>query len=866
MFPPDVSAKAHRLPTSVVPTAYDVDITTAPERDRFEGRVTMKLDVREATTFVEMHARELELSEATISIGGEHRPAKIELNAERQTVRFSTGATLEVGATELCVTFVGEPNPSMHGLYVATDGSSKAICTQCEATDARAIFPCFDEPMFKATLRWTIRTEPGLVALANGPLEREQTEGEVVVHEFSASKPVSSYLAALTVGDFESPETTTVNGIPLRVYGTTGKGDQTPFALDYTAKLLPWYESYFDIAYPFAKYDQVAVPGFDAGAMENVGLVLFRQNLLLMDPATVSWRQKKLIAKVIAHEIAHMWFGNLVTMKWWDDLWLNEAFAEWMAHKACDAVSPDYKVWDDFQEDKGRALADDALSTTHPIYTSVETPEQALEMFDVITYQKGCAVMRMLENYLGEEPFREGLRAYMREFEYGNAAGPDLWRALETASGQPVGALMNSWINVPGFPVLSASLEGSELTVSQRRFFSSATAEPEAEPTVWNVPVVVRFEDDDGVKEHRFILDSATQTAALPANGAVKWCYPNASEIGFYRTQPDAKLRASLAGGGLGELDPIEQRGLLQDQWGLVRNGTESVDGFLDLVDACMVGKNPPIADHNVLRAVVTRLGTVDRILRDADDEAALTKMQAWIADRLTGPLAALGMEPKDGEAQNDSQRRALLIHAMARLARAPTTIDAAIHYAEKERADPSSVDANLAGTFLDVAARTGDAERYDLWQQTYADRKAAGLPPQACLRYLYTLAAFEPEPLTERTLQGIGEGVTPQEAVGPLLSQLLGERKAQMLAWSFVKSSWEELRHRVGDMQISRVVEAVGALRGEHREDVVAFFEANPPVGAERALARALEFMDEAEALRGRITPDLVRWFANRD
>ena len=855
-------AKAHRLPTQIRPTAYDVEIVTRPDRDHFHGSVVMTLEVEQASDVIEMHARDLTLDNATVEIAGATQVATIELDAERQIVRFATGEAVPVGCATLRVEFAGTPNPSMHGLYLATDGAVSAICTQCEATDARAIFPCFDEPMFKATIRWRIRTAGDLLALANGPLEASSDDGDDKIFQFEASKPVSSYLAAMTVGPFESPDTRTVNDIPLRVFGTTGKGEQTDFALDYTAKLLPWYESYFDIAYPFAKYDQVAVPGFDAGAMENVGLVLFRQNLLLMDPATVSWRQKKLIAKVIAHEFAHMWFGNLVTMKWWDDLWLNEAFAEWMAHKACDAVSPDYDVWDDFQEDKSRALVDDALPTTHPIWTSVDTPDEAIEMFDVITYQKGCAVMRMLENYLGEAAFRSGLRAYMRAFAYGNAGGSDLWLALEEASGQPVGHVMRSWITVSGYPVLSCTLDGAELTVQQRRFFSSASAVAEAQPTIWNVPVVVRFEDDDGPHEHRFILREAGQTVTLPAKGGVRWCYANADEIGFYRTQPDPPLRAALIE-HLSSLSPIELRGFVQDQWGLVRNGSESVGAYLPLLDACTLGDDAAIGDHNVLRSVASRLGTIDRILRDAEDDGARGKMRAWIAARLGEPLQALGFSPKEGESQNDAQRRALLIHAMARLARNAATVDEAIEEAARERGDPTSVDPNLAGTFLDVAARNGDAALFETWIDTYSQRKAAGLPPQACLRYLYTLASFEEAAVTGRTLALIDDGTIPQEAVGPVLSQLLGERHAQLETWGYVKANWATLKKRVGDMGISRVVEAVGALKPDQRADIVAFFEANPPSGAERALARALEFMDEAEALRQRITAEVAAWFA---
>ncbi len=850
-------ASAYRLPRAVFPRRYDIELTTSPERPDFSGKVSMSLDIRAETSVIELHARALSVKSAALVCDEVRVPVQVETQPEDQVVRFRSDVPLHLGPATLEVEYEGKLSASMHGLYLASDGGSRAVCSQCEATDARAIFPCFDEPEFKAELAWTLNTPKDLLALTNAPLVAREEHDDHACWRFGHTRPVSSYLAAVVVGPFDGTEPQVVHDVPLAVYAPRGKLDQTGFALDYTARLLPWYEAYFDIDYPFGKYDQVAVPGFDAGAMENVGLVLFRQNLLLMDPGTASWRQEKLIAKVIAHEFAHMWFGNLVTMKWWDDLWLNEAFAEWMAHKACDAISPDYRVWDDFQDDKNRALVDDALPTTHPIWTAVDTPDQAIEMFDVITYQKGCAVMRMLESFLGEAPFRDGLRAYMKAFAYGNAAGDDLWRALEEASGQPVGELMRSWIAVSGFPEVSIELsaDGRELEVAQRRFLSSAATAGDPGDQTWNVPVVVRFEDEEGVKTHRFILGDAVQREPLPAVGKLRWLYPNAQEIGFYRSRLGARLAARMLSGGLDALDPIEQTGFVEDQWAFVRNGTGSIDAFLDVLEACARG---PIENHNVLRAVVDRLGTVDRLLELAGDEAAHEGARAWIRGLLRAALDGLGLEPKAGEPQNDVQRRGLLLHGLARLGCDPEIVDAAVAMAERERDDPRSVDPNLAGTVLAVAAHFGDEARYEQWIAAYRARKAGGSAPQLSLRYLYTFAGFRPEALTRRTLAMIDDDTIPQEAVGPVLGQLLGHRHAQRQAWDFLQTRWTLLRARVGDMGISRVVEAVGALPGDCRADIVAFFEKNPPVGAERALARALESLDQREELRARITPAL--------
>ena len=351
-------------------------------------------------------------------------------------------------------------------MYLAQDRPEQALCTQCEATDARAIFPCFDEPTFKAQFAFEITTDPDVVVLSNGPLVSVTGNGAGKTWKFAATKTMSSYLVALVIGDMASAAEQIVHGVPLRVWTMRGKEGLGAFALDYTARLLPWYEEYFGAPYHFDKYDQAAVPGFSSGAMENSGLVIFRQELLIMSPDSASWRQEKLIAQVIAHEFAHMWFGNLVTMQWWDDLWLNEAFAEWICHRVISDISPHYRIWDDFQGNRNYTLAEDALESTHPIYSPVQTPAQAEELFDAITYLKGCAVLRMLENFLGFENFRAGLRTYMREFAERNARGADLWRHLQAASQQPVAQIVESWILQSGYPVVTVNLV--TLTVNRK--------------------------------------------------------------------------------------------------------------------------------------------------------------------------------------------------------------------------------------------------------------------------------------------------------------------------------------------------------------------------------------------------------------
>ncbi len=691
-----MAGTAHRLPRTIWPVEYRVDLRTDPRAENFRGSVEMDLDVRAASDVVEMHVKDLQLGEASIKEGDAWRSLLVEVDADQETVRFKSDAPLAEGEATLRVSFEGVPNPGMHGLYVADDGQQKAIATQCEATDARAIFPCFDEPEFKAKIGWTIRTRAGLVALTNGPaLGEPETDGDDLVWRFKSTEKVSSYLAALTIGEFESTPETVVRNTPIRVWAPRGRAQHGEFAHAITENFIPWFEDYFAMPYGYDKYDQVGVPGFDAGAMENVGLVLFRQSLLLMDPRAASWNQEKLIAKVVAHELAHMWFGNLVTMKWWDDLWLNEAFAEWFAHKAVHALAPDYLVWNDFQSDKNRALVDDALVTTHAIYTPVDTPDQAIEMFDVITYQKGCAVMRMLENFLGNDAFRDGIRSYMVEFAESNAAGDDLWRHLEQSSSQPVGKLMRSWIEQAGFPLVSVHLEGNTLQLTQERFHADLSCKTSEQH--WTVPMVVRYADDEGTKEHRFLFSEGTHKESLPAQGAVKWCYANAFEIGFYRLRNDAALTQQLLA-AIDELSVVERMGLIEDQWALLRRGDGDIVPFLDVL-----AKTAQSTDHNVARAVVDRLSTIEDLLDRSGESDTQEKLRGLVREWFAPTLKRLGPGAIEGDSQNDLQLRALALFAMAGLGEDPATVKTCQELADKERLDPRSVDANLAGTYLAV-------------------------------------------------------------------------------------------------------------------------------------------------------------------
>jgi puromycin-sensitive aminopeptidase len=854
-----MTAKAYRLPLSVLPQKYRIEISTELARPDFDGTLEVDLELREATRQVEMHARGLTLSGAVLIRGETTQTLSIQTESGTEVVRFVSAEPLSPGRAQLRVRFAGRLSESMHGLYLAKDGQEEALCTQCEATDARAIFPCFDEPAFKAQFQWTVHTKGQVVVLANGALESRTETADGHTWRFLPTDIISSYLVALAIGPFESSDELRAGNIPSRVWAMAGKQSQTEFAAKYTRDLLPWYETYFGVPYPYGKYDQVAVPGFDAGAMENVGLVLFRQNLLLQETGSASWNQEKLIAKVIAHELAHMWFGNWVTMAWWDDLWLNEAFAEWFAHKAVDFLSPDYRVWDDFMEDKIRAQLDDALETTHAIYTAVETPSQAIEMFDVITYQKGCAVMRMIEAHFGEKAFQSAIQTYMRRFARRNAQGADLWATLAESTQANVHQLVTTWIEQPGFPVVQIRLEeaeqGHRLVLQQRRFFSDPRAAHQDNDQLWHLPIRLRYQDDSGVKWHTFEMTTREHEANLPSAGKIDWIQANDRETGFYRVHMSDELFERMLPVASSVLESSELSGLVEDTWALVRNGTVSPDRFFPLLETCAQS-----VSHTVLKTVSGHFENLDSLLHDAAAPQPYENFHKKARSAWMPHIEALGVEPQASEDNPTGERRALALSVLGHIAEDAITVAQARTYARREEADPRSVDPNLAGTWISIAAHFGDATDYESWLRIYRDRKAARRPPQECLRYLYSLSQFRLPELTRRTLDELTGDIIPQEAFGSVLSQLLGRRHSQLMAWDFLRDHWDQVRDQVGDMGVSRVVASLGALPPDRINEVEGFFRAHEPRGAERALARALERMRQYAELKDRLLPALLK------
>ena len=567
----------YRLDRSVVPRRYDVELAPDLAAATFTGTVSIAVDVDQPAPNITLNAIELDILACTV----DGAPATWTLEPETERMVIVPERGLDRGEATIDIEFAGTINDKLRGFYRSTfvdEGGNEHVIatTQMEATDCRRAFPCWDEPEFKAVFAITLIIDPALTAVSNSPeVGRDQRPDGKVAVRFGDTISMSTYLVAFVVGLLEATVPVDVDGITLRVYHVPGKGHLTGFALDVASFALRWFQEYYGIPYPGEKVDLVALPDFAAGAMENFGCITFRESLLLIDPATSTHSEQENVADVVAHELAHMWFGDLVTMRWWNGIWLNEAFATFMEIAACNAFRPDWHRWTTFGLERSAAFEVDSLESTRSIEFEVRSPADADGMFDVLTYQKGGAVLRMLEQYLGEQRFRQGVGHYLRQHAYGNTETSDLWDAIEATSGEPVRRVMDSWIWQPGYPLVSAELDGDELVLSQQRFSFGDTGDT----ATWLVPVIARTGDTT----ERVLLEDVQARVPLVEPEAV--VVVNAGGHGFYRVAYSAQLRERLSGEALAGLDTLERYSLVDDAWAEVTAGRLSGPEFLTFVE-----------------------------------------------------------------------------------------------------------------------------------------------------------------------------------------------------------------------------------------------------------------------------------------
>jgi puromycin-sensitive aminopeptidase len=831
----------YRLPRAAIPTRYDIELAPDLEAGTFDGRVEIRADVQEPTAELVLNAVELEI--VSCRVDGADAAWRLEPATERLVV--TPAAPLEPGPVVLTIEFAGVLNDKLRGFYRSTytapgpsgEGEVERVIatTQMQATDCRRAFPCWDEPDLKAVFGITLVVGPDLLAVSNeAETARGERPGGKVAVRFADTMPMSTYLVAFVVGPLEATDPVDVGGTPLRIIHVPDKGNLTGFGLEVGAFALRWFEQFYGIPYPSTKVDLLALPDFAAGAMENLGCITFRESLLLLDPATSTQSEHQNVADVVAHELAHMWFGDLVTMRWWNGIWLNEAFATFMEIAACAAFRPDWERWTLFGLERSAAFETDSLASTRPVEYEVRSPADCEGMFDVLTYQKGGALLRMLEQYLGEERFREGVSHYLTLHQYANTDTNDLWDALEEKSGEPVRRMMDSWIWQPGYPLVSASLEGDDVVLRQRRFAFDGDALGADAATTWLVPVRVRV--GDAVTS--LLLDDTT--ARVPLANPGDPVVVNAGGHGFYRVAYDEGLRRRISGVVLGSLDTLERYNLVDDAWNEVVAGRLAAADYLTFIEG--FGGEGDLA---VWQAIVLGLRGLGRLVDDDHYPALQARARALLA-----PVVADLGDPVADEDDLRAKLRGLLTAALAIQGGDAATQARCAELYERGEADAGQVDPELMAAATTVVAVTGDEVVYERLLSRY--RNAA--TPQDQLRHLYALAEFDSEALVLRTCElALSDEVKTQN--GPfLLRMCIANRRHGAAAWQFVRRHWDDANRTFPSNTIVRMIDAVRLLTDEAvAADVQAFFAEHPIEQAAKTLDQILERQQVNVAFRAR-------------
>jgi puromycin-sensitive aminopeptidase len=842
------------LPRTVIPTRYELRLEPDLETFTFDGQVSIEVGVIDSVGEIVLNAAEIDLKEATFrGPEGEIPVTDISYDDEFSRATLNLGSSAPAGDYTLDIAYTGLINDQLRGLYRSVyrdgDGVEHVIATsQCQATDARRVLPCWDEPDLKATFKTTMVVADGLEAYSNGEeVARTALDDGRIEFEFSETMKMSTYLLVFLVGPFEATDPVLAHGTPTRIIVPKGNLHLTPLAMENAVFCFEYLSDYYGIPYPERKLDHAAIPDFAAGAMENVGLITYRDAYLLLDEAKASQGELQACLDVIGHEIAHQWFGNLVTMRWWEGAWLNEAFASFMELKATDARKPEWKRWLAFANlEVPWAMGIDQLASTRPIEFEVNSPSEVDEMFDSITYGKGSAVLRMIEQFIGEEQFRIGVGNYLRKHEYGNTVTRDLWEGLDGASDWPVGEIMDTWVYQPGFPQIDVDVAPGGIKVSQRRFLAIPD---DTDTTIWKVPIQMRGVAGGVAFEKKVLLDG--KELVIPVDGSIDHVVANAGGHGFYRTRYSEELFNGLLG-NLDTLGDIERHSLVSDTWAMVRSAQVPASGFLELV-----GRFGDEQEHAIWSVI---LGGLRAIEHHALADETRPAFEAYVRDLIRPALDRLGWEASEGETDLTRKLRGDLIAALGNLGNDEKTVEKAREVAEAVL-DGAEFDPEVCTAALAVYSHHGGAQEYEALWEAYQSRTA----PTEKVRFLRSVAGVEAEELALSTMNKVIDGdIRTQDGFWVFARLLSGDSGPKV--WRNARERWDQVVAAMPGMTRRRVVEGIPALsQPDIAADVKAFFAEHPIPEAARYLTQNLELLDTNVLLRERETPVVSEYFRSR-
>ncbi|XP_048416286.2 puromycin-sensitive aminopeptidase [Stegostoma tigrinum] len=837
-----------RLPTDVTPENYSLCLKPDLIDFTFEGKLEASVEVRQATNQIMMNCADIDIITASyVPEGGEEINATgFNYQNEDEKVTLSFPSALQKGHGMLKIDFVGELNDKMKGFYrskytTPSGETHYAAVSQFEPTDARRAFPCWDEPAIKATFDITLIVPKDRVALSNMNVTERNPypdDEDMVEVKFAKSPIMSTYLVAFVVGEYDFVETKSSDGILVRVYTPIGKADQGKFALEVAAKTLPFYKEYFNVPYPLPKIDLIAIADFAAGAMENWGLVTYRETALLIDPKNSCSSSKQWVALVVGHELAHQWFGNLVTMEWWTHLWLNEGFASWIEYLCVDHCFPEYDIWTQFvSADYTRALELDALDSSHPIEVTVGHPAEVDEIFDAISYSKGASVIRMLHNYIGDEDFRKGMNLYLTKFQNKNAATEDLWNCLEQASGKPINAVMSSWTKQMGFPLIyvEEKQQGDNriLKISQKKFCASGPFTGSDCPH-WMVPISICTSEDVSCDSMKVLLDQPEMTITVKNVKPDQWIKLNPGAVGFCRIQYSPTMLESLLPSIRNlTLPPVDRLGLQNDLFSLARAGIIGTVEVLKVMEAFL---NEP--NYTVWSDLSCNLGTLSTLMSHTDFHE---EMQEFIVDLFLNIGQKLGWDPKHNEGHLDALLRGLVLGKLGKAGHQPTIEEARRRF--KDHVEGRQVlSADLRSPVYLTVLKHGDSTTLDTMLKLH---NQADLQEEK-VRIERLLGAISHPDLIQKVLTfAMSEEVRPQDTVFVLGGVSGGSLMGRKAAWKFVKDNWEELYNRYqGGFLIARLIKLTveGFAGDKMAADIKSFFETHPAPAAERTIQQSCE------------------------
>ncbi len=845
----------NRLENDVAPTSYKIDLDVDPAKDRFSGKVTINATTTAKKQIIRLHGEDLEISSSTITANGETLIAAV-VKGENNGLALVLDKPIEAGDIVIEIEYSAPLDETPTGLYRVKDGGQWYAFTQFEPLEARQAFPSFDEPRFKTPFVTTIKAPVGQIALSNTPSSRKEN-----TFSFEESKPLPTYLVAFAIGEFDvvEAEQDAIPGVPFRVITTKGKGTMANYMLKRTPKILATLSEYFGEAYPYKKLDVIAVPNFSAGAMENAGLVTFRETLLLLQSETASIREKRSAVSVMAHELAHMWFGDLVTMEWWDDLWLNEAFATWMARKVVEQILPTLEVDIDAINTKSWVMSTDSQAATRAIRQPITNGGDVYNAFDGLTYQKGAAVIEMFESWVGDEAMKEGVRTYLKKYAFGSATTDQFFAEIDASTKMEVGAKMKTFLDQPGVPLLDMTLVCApnaekkkiiSIDVSQSRYLPHGSTASAGKP--WSAPFCVRYEEKGESKVRCDVIDAETTKVEFETSRCPKWYYPNANESGYYVWKmPDADME-TLNKRYISKLTVRERVGLFSNVEALLSAHIVNPDAYVKSVKIMAKEKH-----RSLVSRTVSTMRSFERIL---GEDRAKTKFSRRAKALLSRHMNRVGYKKRNRETIENSIVRPSLLSAMANVAADSRSTSLAAKMTADFFKDPASVPADLMGFALSTTAKNGDEALWNAFKAAFD----GATTPSVRSKTIYALGSFRDPALRDKSLALFLDGTLRSQDFYSLIGPMFQPDTFPAL-WDWITKNYDPIVAILGPKSATRMPRVGGGFCDEAGKAKVAEFFSKESgrlkPGAERTLTNTLGNIDQCISERAYLKDAVMKF-----